>query len=1091
MTISGHADTDLTLSGTTLTNNVLTFTTDNWDTAQTVKVVAAEDDDADQDAEVTLVHSVSSTADSVYNALANQSLTVTITENDAVGVTIDPTTLTVNEGDATGNSYAVTLTSQPAGDVTIAISGQAGTDLTLSGTSLSNDEELTFTTDNWGTAQTVKVVAGEDDDATTDPDVTLAHAIGSTADSVYDALADQSVTVSITENDAVGVSITPTNLTIDEGDAAGASYTVVLTAQPTGNVTVTISGHADTDLTLSGTTLTNNVLTFTTDNWDTVQTVKVVAGEDADATTDPDVTLVHAIGSTADSVYNALGDQSVTVSITENDVVGVTISPTTLTVAEGDASGASYTVALTSQPAGDVTITITGDSGTDLTLSGTSQQRRGAPSPRRTGARPRVKVKAAEDGDADQDADAPGPCHRQHCRHGLQRPGQTVRHRLHHRERRGRGDHQPHNPDGDSRETPRAASYAVTLTSPPAGDVTIAISGQAGTDLTLSGTTLTNNVLTFTTENWGTAQTVKVKAAEDGDADQDADVTLVHAIGSTDDSDYHALGDQSVTVSITENDVVGVTINPTTLTVTEGDAAGASYTVALTSQPAGDVTIAISGHADTDLTLSGTTLTNNVLTFTTGNWGTAQTVKVTAAEDGDADQDADVTLAHAIGSTDDSVYNALADQSVTVSITENDVVGVTINPTTLTVTEGDAAGASYAVTLTSQPTGNVTVTISGQAGTDLTLSGTTLTNNVLTFTTENWGTAQTVKVKAAEDGDADQDADVTLVHAIGSTDDSVYNALADQSVTVSITENDVVGVTINPTTLTVTEGDAAGASYTVVLTSQPAGDVTIAISGHADTDLTLSGTTLTNNVLTFTTENWGTAQTVKVKAAEDGDADQDADVTLVHAIGSTDDSDYHALADQSVTVSITENDVVGVTINPTTLTVTEGDAAGASYTVVMTSQPAGDVTIAISGQAGTDLTLSGTTLTSNVLTFTTVNWGTAPDGEGDRRRGRGRGPGRRRDPGPRHQQHGRLGVQRPGRPVRHRLHHRERRGRGDHQPHNPDSDRGRRRGSQLRRDADQPARWGRDHRHQRPGRDRPDPVRYGPERRQRADLHVL
>ena len=113
---------------------------------------------------------------------------------------------------------------------------------------------LTFTDQNWGTAQTVKVKAGEDDDATTDPDVTLVHEISSTADSAYNALADQSVTVSITENDAVGVSITPTNLTIDEGDATGNSYTVVLATQPTGNVTVTISGHAGTDLTLSGTT---------------------------------------------------------------------------------------------------------------------------------------------------------------------------------------------------------------------------------------------------------------------------------------------------------------------------------------------------------------------------------------------------------------------------------------------------------------------------------------------------------------------------------------------------------------------------------------------------------------------------------------------------------------------------------------------------------------------------------------------------------------------------------------------------------------------------------------------------------------------
>ena len=979
VTISGHSGTDLTLSGTTLSNDgELTFTTENWGTAQTVTVKAAADGDADQDADVTLVHAIGSTADTAYAALADQSVTVSITENDEVGVTIDPTTLTVNEGDATGASYTVVLTSQPAGDVTIAISGQAGTDLTLSGTTLTSNV-LTFTDQNWGTAQTVKVVAGEDDDATTDPDVTLAHAIGSTADTVYDALADQSVTVSITENDAVGVTINPTSLTVTEGDAAGASYTVVLTSQPTGNVTVTISGHAGTDLTLSGTTLTSNVLTFTDQNWGTAQTVKVVAGEDDDATTDPDVTLAHAIGSTADTVYDALADQSVTVSITENDVVGVTIDPTTLTVTEGDAGGASYTVVLTSEPAGDVTIAISGDSGTDLTLSGTtltSDELTFTSS--NWGEAQTVKVTAAEDVDAVADAVV------------------TLVHAI------SSADDTDYNALGDQSVTvtitdndavgvtidPTAltvtegssGNYIVALTSQPAGDVTVAVSGHADTDLTLSGTTLTNNVLTFTTENWATAQTVKVTAAEDDDGNQDADVTLVHAISSEDDSAYNALANQSVTVSITENDVVGVTIDPTTLTVTEGDAAGLSYAVVLTSQPAGDVTVTVSGHSGTDLTLSGTTLTNNVLTFTTGNWATAQTVTVKAAEDVDADQDADVTLAHAISSADDTDYNALGDQSVTVTITDNDAVGVTIDPTTLTVTEGDDDGVSYTVALTSQPAGDVTVTVSGHAGTDLTLSGTSLSgDDVLTFTDQNWGEAQTVTVKAAEDGDADQDADVTLVHEVSSTDDSAYHALADQSVTVSITENDVVGVTINPTSLTVTEGDATGASYTVVLTSQPAGDVTIAISGQAGTDLTLSGTGLSGDgELTFTSSNWGEAQTVKVTAAEDVDAVADADVTLVHAIGSADDTDYNALADQSVTVTITENDAVGVTIDPTTLTVTEGDADGASYTVKLTSEPAGDVTVSISGHSGTDLTLSGTGLSGDgELTFTSSNWGEA------------------------------------------------------------------------------------------------------------------
>ena len=494
----------------------------------------------------------------------------------------------------------------------------------------------------------------------------------------------------------------------------------------------------------------------------------------------------------------------------------------------------------------------------------------------------------------------------------------------------------------------------MVLTSEPAGDVTVTVSGHDETDLSIASAGLSaDDELTFTTANWGTAQTVTVKAAEDADAVTDADVTLTHAISSTDDSTYDALADQSITVSITENDAIGVTISPTTLTVAEGDATGLSYTVVLTSQPAGDVTVAISGHASTDLTLSGTTLSgDNELTFTTANWGTAQTVTVKAAEDEDAVTDADVTLTHAISSTDDSVYNALADQSITVSITENDAIGVTISPTTLTVAEGDATGVSYTVVLTSEPAGDVTVTISGHDETDLSIASAGLSaDDELTFTTENWGTAQTVTVKAAEDADAVTDADVTLTHAISSTDDSTYDALADQSVTVSITEDDAVGVTIDPTTLTVAEGDATGVNYTVVLTSEPAGDVTVTVSGHSGTDLTLSGTGLSNDALTFTTTTWETAQTVTVTAAEDADAVTDADVTLVHAISSTDDSTYNALADQRVTVSITENDAVGpavtVSFEKEVHYTIEGASGVAGVEVLLSAPLQSEVTIPI------------------------------------------------------------------------------------------------------------------------------------------------
>ena len=66
-----------------------------------------------------------------------------------------------------------------------------------------------------------------------------------------------------------------------EGDGAGSSYTVKLATEPTGSVSVSITGHAGTDLTLDKTTLT-----FTVDNWDDAQTVTVEGGHDGDGAAD-------------------------------------------------------------------------------------------------------------------------------------------------------------------------------------------------------------------------------------------------------------------------------------------------------------------------------------------------------------------------------------------------------------------------------------------------------------------------------------------------------------------------------------------------------------------------------------------------------------------------------------------------------------------------------------------------------------------------------------------------------------------------------------------------------------------------------------
>ena len=140
------------------------------------------------------------------------------------------------------------------------------------------------------------------------------------------------------------------SLTVREEDTAGNSYTVALNSrQPTANVTVTVAGHAGTDVTPSPATLT-----FTSQNWETAQTVTVKAGNDADTVTDM-VTLTHSAAST-DTDYQGITIASVEVTVTDNDTRGVTVTPTSLTVNEGGTN--TYTVVLDTQPTATVTVTI-------------------------------------------------------------------------------------------------------------------------------------------------------------------------------------------------------------------------------------------------------------------------------------------------------------------------------------------------------------------------------------------------------------------------------------------------------------------------------------------------------------------------------------------------------------------------------------------------------------------------------------------------------------------------------------------------------------------------------------------------------------
>ena len=183
------------------------------------------------------------------------------------------------------------------------------------------------------------------------------------------------------------------------------------------------------------------------------------------------------------------------------------------------------------------------------------------------------------------------------------------------------------------------------------------------------------------------------------------------------------------------------------------------------------------------------------------------------------------------------------------------------------VTVDEEGSATYQIWLEKAPTESVTITIGG------TTTAVTVDSSSLTFTMGNWNTRQTVTVSAAADTNM-VDETVTLTHTPSG---GGYGSGLAKDVTVTVRDNDDKGVTIDPTSLTIDEGNTRGGTYSVVLESAPTANVTIAIGGTADTDVTVSPASLT-----FTTTNWDAAQTVRVTAADDDDWFTDPLVMLTH-----------------------------------------------------------------------------------------------------------------------------------------------------------------------------------------------------------------
>jgi Domain of unknown function (DUF4347)/Bacterial Ig domain/SMP-30/Gluconolactonase/LRE-like region len=260
------------------------------------------------------------------------------------------------------------------------------------------------------------------------------------------------------------------------------------------------------------------------------------------------------------------------------------------------------------------------------------------------------------------------------------------------------------------------ATFTVVLDSQPLNTVTIAISSSS-----LAEGTVSTSKLTFSPQNWNVVQTVTVAGVNDFVDDGDIAYTITMGNTSTTDPKYSNKAVLDVAVTNLDDDTAGFAVTPTSGLTTREAGGSATFSVALTSQPAASVTIPISSSNTAEGTVSVTSLT-----FTPQNWNVAQTVTVTGVNDFIDDGDIAFMVVLGKATSNDAQYKFLDPADVAVTNLDDDTVGINIWPSTAaagpefqvntTVKDNQMTFAATPQAVAMNALGNYVVTWSGHQG---------------------------------------------------------------------------------------------------------------------------------------------------------------------------------------------------------------------------------------------------------------------------------------------------------------------------------------------------------------------------------------
>ena len=377
----------------------------------------------------------------------------------------------------------------------------------------------------------------------------------------------------------------------------------------------------------------------------------------------------------------------------------------------------------------------------------------------------------------------------------------------------------------------------------------------------------------------------------------------------------------------------------------------------LGTEPSAEVTVAVTGHSGTDLTLTGLSGTS-ALTFTTGDWDTVQTVKVTADHDLDGGDDT-VTLTHTAAGGE--YTNVTADLPVTVIDDDKSLqtsATVSFANTYTSILEGATTTVSVQLSPSLSEAITVGLTTTNQSGaTNADYSG-------VPASLEFAGGETTKSFTFVAETDLVDELDEVVVIGFGTLPDGLGAGSEDQA-TITIRDATSISISFDSAAYSATEG-GSDATVTVELSAAPAQqvEVTLTATGHAGaTSDDWSGVP---SSLTF-----GSGETSKSFAVTAVDDRVEDDGEMVELSFGALPEGFVKGTPATTRVTLMNDDSASLVLSTTTIEVMEGAAGGATYTVRLGTEPSAEVTVTVSGQIGTDVSVDKAT-----LTFTSDNWNT-------------------------------------------------------------------------------------------------------------------